>query len=290
MSIRVAARGFALAVAIGCGASTAQAQIPTSFPNPPGGEFTYQFADPTTGAPITTLTLPTVGSTARVALYLLQTGGTPVNLFQQLGAEGLGVRLNYSSPAGVIKVPTTGNANITARPPPAFNPNLVSSDYDLIFRYGAGTGTDTTTTAAIVEGLLDKTNPLPFPGAEDPTGAAGNARRMLIGTFTLQALLGGTETVQAVSPFAGINSLTGPNPQIIGPRNDGTNGPRAGDGNTNGEILLDPLLTQNATVPTIPTLTVVVGVPEPSTLALGGLAAAGLAAWRRRRTPTAVAV
>src|SRR5205085_2846313 len=70
------------------------------------GDFTYQFADPVTGQPITNVTLPTQGATAKVAVYLLQTGGNPPNLFQLLGVEGLGVRLIYNG--GIVRVPNTG--------------------------------------------------------------------------------------------------------------------------------------------------------------------------------------
>jgi len=189
--------------------------------------------------------------------------------------------LNYASPAGIIKVPTTAAANITARPPPTFNPNGVSSDYDFIQRTGTGTGADTTLSASITEGLIDPTDPLPFPGSEDPLG---NKLRMLIGTFNLQGLAVGSEQLTAVHPASGTQNLSGPNPVITGLRNDGTNGPLPGNG-AQGEILIDQFLSA-----TVPTLTVVVGVPEPSTLALGSLTALGLAAWRRRRTTAALAV
>jgi MYXO-CTERM domain-containing protein len=108
-----------------------------------------------------------------------------------------------------------------------------------------------------------------FPGSEDP---APDALRMLIGTFTIQGLATGTQTVAAVDPFAGLQSLTGPNP---------TTAPADG---AHGEILIDPLLTQNSSTPSTPSLLVTVGVPEPGSLGLGTLAAVGLAAWRRRRT------
>src|SRR4051812_18755486 len=58
------------------GASAAQAQITV---NLVPGNFTYQFADPTTGAAITSMTI-TQGSTKSVAVYLVQTAGTPPNL------------------------------------------------------------------------------------------------------------------------------------------------------------------------------------------------------------------
>jgi hypothetical protein len=278
MSIRVAARGFALAVAIGCGVSTAQAQIATNYVT---GNFTYQFADPVTGVPIAALNVP-LGGTAKVAVYLIQTGGTP-NLFSTFGSEGLGVRLVYNNPTGKVQVPNTGST--TAQQQATINASITPNPgFDLVFRNGSTTSppsgaganqtVDTSTNAQITEGLL--TNPVVFPGAEDPLA---NSLRMLIGTFTLSGLTPGTEPVTALDPFlAGTQSISGPNPPTAIP--DGAH----------GEILIDPLLAEKLASPLIPTLAVTVVVPEPSTLALGGLAAAGLAAWRRRRTRTAVAV
>ena len=67
------------------GALAAQAQIPVTLVP---GNLTYQFADPTTGAPITSLTFASPTAPAQsVALYLLQTGGTPPNLLTQLGRK-----------------------------------------------------------------------------------------------------------------------------------------------------------------------------------------------------------
>ena len=82
MNIRAVA-GAVLATAVMIWApQPAQSQpIPT---NLNVGDFTYQFADPTTGQPLTTLGIATVGATARVAVYLLQQSGTPSNLLQQL--------------------------------------------------------------------------------------------------------------------------------------------------------------------------------------------------------------
>jgi PEP-CTERM motif len=295
MKMRLVAGAFVAAVAIPWIAPSAQAQpIPV---NVSVGDFTYQFADPTTGVPISSLHIPTVGASARVALYLIQTGGTPTNLLQQLGLEQIGVRLNYASPAGIVKVPTAGAANITARPPPVFNPNGVSSDFDYIQRTGTGTGTDTTLSAAIVEKLYDPIfyayfPPLPFPGGDfvgDYADPLDNKLRMLIGTFTLQGLAQGVESLTAVDPAASWQSRTGPNPLMIGERDDGTTGPILGNG-AQGEVLLAQFLAENMATPVIPTLTVTVVVPEPSSLALFGVAGlAGLADWRRRKVATAAA-
>jgi MYXO-CTERM domain-containing protein len=262
-------------VALAWGVPTAQAQFTA-------GNFTYQFADPVTGLPITQLTIPAIGGTGKVAVYLLQNSGTAQ--FPVLGLDGLGVRLNYPALAsgGVARVANNQNLNVTARPAPAFNPNAVNSDYTLIQRYGSATGSDTTSSAAISEGLVNADDPVPIPGNanEDPLH---NNLRMLIGTFTFTGLANGVETVTAVSgPSAGTNSLTGPSPPQTGLRNDGTTGLLPGNGATS--ISLDPLLSSPA-----PTLAITVGVPEPGTLALGSMAVVGLAAWRRRRNATAVA-
>jgi hypothetical protein len=282
MHTRFAAGAAALAVAIAWGVPTAQAQYVA-------GDFTYQFADPLTGVPITNLLIPTTTGSAKVAVYLLQTGHTSTPAFSTFGMDGLGVRLNYANittSGGILHVVNTLNANISQRPPPTNNPNGVSTDYTNVQRYGVGTTTTpgaTDGSAAISEGLINSDDPVPVPGNgnEDPLH---NNLRMLIGTFTLTGVANGTENVTAVSgPVAGgTNSLTGPDPSIIGPRNDGTTGLLPGTGATS--ILIDPLLSS-----TIPTLAVTVGVPEPSTMALCGLTAAGLAAWRRKRRTVPVA-
>jgi autotransporter-associated beta strand protein len=242
MNVRTSAGAILTTAALAWAAQMARAQpIPT---NLAVGDFTYQFADPTTGQPITSLTMAAVGNTARVAVYLIQTGGTP-NILSTFGAEGLGVRLVYNNPIGIVKVPNSG-ANITPNP-----------DFDFVQKggstanppsgFGANNTVDTSTNAQISEGLLS--NPVAFPGAEDPLG---NPLRMLIGTFTLQALAatppGFPEVMTAVDPFiAGTQLLSGPNPPTSAP-----------NGN-HGEILIDPLLAERLANPLIPTLSVTVG-------------------------------
>jgi MYXO-CTERM domain-containing protein len=261
------------------------------------GDFTFEFVDPTTGNQITTLNIPAVNSTAKVAVYLLQTGHTSSPLAKNFGAESLGVRINYpgsgsSTGTPLITVPNATQVNMAIRPAGTIAQNQgYSSDFDFVFRYGTGqTGgagqpaADLTSSAAITEALFTNVV-LPFPN----NGGSGEfeappSLAMLIGTFTLKGLAGGTQTVQAVSAFPGSGSNTsGPNPQIIGTYPDSTTGPTFGNGVTSGEINIDNLLSA-----TIPTLTVTV-VPEPSSMALGTLAIAGFAAWRRRRMATPVA-
>lgn len=230
------------------------------------GDLVYQFADPVTGQPITSLDI--TGPTAKVAVYLKQVSGTPSNLFQQLGIEALGVRLIYNG--SVARVPggtaTTVNSNITQDP-----------NFDLFTKggstssppsgNGANNTTDTSTNAALTEGIVS--NPAPaFPGLEDPLG---DPTRFWIGTFTLQAIAPGTEQLTAIDPYnVGNQLLTGPNPPT-----DPADG-------FHGEIPLDQFLSQYAASPTIPTLTVTT-LPEPGTLILGGLTAVGLVAGRIRR-------
>ena len=88
MHIRVAAGAATLAVAMAWGVPQAQAQITVNL-HP--GDFTYQFADPITGLPITTLAIPTVGGSAKVAVYLIQNNdpaSTPQNLIQPARGRG----------------------------------------------------------------------------------------------------------------------------------------------------------------------------------------------------------
>lgn len=90
--------------------------------------------------------------------------------------------------------------------------------------------------------------------------------RMLIGTFRIQGIGGGSTTITAVDPFAtAINNQSGPDPVT-------------GSSTGNGAHNIDPAL-----VPA----TLLVNVPEPSTLALGGLALAGLTSLRRRKAAAA---
>jgi hypothetical protein len=259
------------------GASAAQAQITT---NLVPGNFTYQFADHTTGAPITSLNFTSIGQTLPVDVYLLQTGGVPPNLLQQLGAEALGVRLIYNGT--VARVPG-GTATIV-------NQNIIQNpNFDLIGGKGGSTSTppdgsqannttDTSTNAALTEGILSNPSPS-FPGPEDPLN---NPLRILIGTFKFTSLASGQQITSAIDPYSvGNSNLSGPNPSTAPP--DGFH----------GEILLDQYLSQYAAVPVIPTLTITVPpVPEPGTMALCGLAGVGFAAWRRRQkkaTPTVAA-
>jgi hypothetical protein len=241
----------------------ARAQVVTNL-HP--GDLAYQFADPVTGLPITTLNI--AGPTAKVAVYLKQVSGTPTNLFQQLGLEAVGVRLVYNGT--VARVPNNSNTNI--------NSNVaINSNFDLITKggstasppsgNGANNTTDTSTNVALTEGIVNLPAPT-FPGSEDPLG---DVSRIYIGTFTLQATAPGTEQLTAVDPFnVGNQLLTGPNPPT-----DPADG-------FHGEIPLDQYLSQYAASPTIPTLTVN-AVPEPGTLVLGGLTAMGLVAGRFRR-------
>jgi hypothetical protein len=208
-----------------------------------------------------------------VRVYLVQQGGTPSNVFRQLGLQAVAVRLNYSGAS--FQIPNGGPNSII----PATDLSTGAQFFDFIQRGGTGTNsvppaspTDpavTATSAQLSQGLL--TNDLPFSAADDPL-------RFLVGTFVLQAKAPGAAQLQAVDNFPGANTsiLTGPNPA-----NGTPNGP--------GAIRLDQYLGQYAPMPVMPTLSVVVPVPEPSTLALSGLAAAGLAFVRRRRVAAAQA-
>src|SRR5437868_4501968 len=166
--MRIRAAIAVMALAFIWGVPAAQAQITVTLVP---GNFTYQFADPVTGAPISNLNFTAIGQTQKVALYLLQTGGTPPNLLQQLGAESLGVRLIYSVAAGtqVVRVPggtqASINANVTAnagfdfvqRDASSSNPPS-SSSATHVFANSANTH--------ITESLL--ANPVSFTGADAP--------------------------------------------------------------------------------------------------------------------------
>jgi len=201
------------------------------------------------------VTIPNVGDFFSFRVYLQQINAAAAPTINQLGVQGTGVRLNY--PGGIVRVPAATAINMAANPA-----------YDLVQRGGTGTTTDTTTSAFLQDGLFDPNTPLPLPAD------TGDSLRMLIGTFRIQALAQGPVTIQAVDPFpAGINNLSGPDPAI----------PVAGGGFNSvgpGAHNIDPGLVPSS-------LIVTVGVPEPSTLALGGLAAAGLAVVRRRKATAA---
>jgi hypothetical protein len=268
------------------GTTSAQAQVVV---NLVPGNINYQWADATTGQPITTLNIPgAIGSTARVAIYLVQTGGniqngasTFNNIFSQIGMNSLGVRLNYGAGTTVAKIPSNSSANMTGN-------TQGGNGFDFFQRDGstvAGTypapnnaipnyssasadhSTNLATNAQMSESFLSNAPP-EFPSTEDPLA---NPLRILVGTFTLQSIASGSQTIYAVDPFdVGNQNLTGVVP---------------GGGSTN--VLLDQFLGQNVggqNVGPFPALTVTVAaVPEPGTMSLAGLAVAGLISWRRRR-------
>jgi hypothetical protein len=262
--MRIRTSIVSLIAALAWGLPAAQAQIAV---NLAPGSFTYQFADPVSGQPITSLNFDNVGDTKGVAVYLLQIGGSPTNLLQQLGAEALAVRLVYNNPVGIVRVPSVAYA----KPNPDFD--FVKIDASTNPRSSGLHTLDTSTNVSIAEGIL--ANPVQFPGAEDPLG---NPRRMLIGTFTLSALSSGSESLVAMDATNyGTLNMTGPNPTT------------APDDAFHGEVYLDQYLTGYTSVPAVVgSLTVSVSaVPEPSTIALVSLAAGGLAWQRRRHRPKA---
>jgi MYXO-CTERM domain-containing protein len=307
MNLRTAAAVTAVFI---WGVSAAQAQVTV---NLVPGNFNYQFADHTTGQPISNLSITSLGDAGRKSfdVYLIQTGGNitytnpqtsqqvvETHILQNLGVEGLGVRLLYNTPTGVTRVGNTGAT--TAQMQTAINGNIVASNgtnFDVVTKNGstssppyssaATQGTDTSTNAQTTMSLVS--NPLVFPGTEDPLNPTGTAPtlRILIGTFFLRGDAPGTETVQAVDPFAiGNQNLTGPVPPT-----DATGQPNPPDG-FHGEVKLDQYLAQNVggSYANLNAATLTVSVtPEPSTLALGTLAAAGIIGWRRRRAAAAAA-
>jgi hypothetical protein len=300
MNLRAVIAGLACVFVWGVPGAPAQVTV-----NLTPGNFNYQFADHTTGAPITNLSISALGAAGKKAVdvYLIQTGGsitytnpqtnqpvTTTHILNDVGAEGLGVRLLYNAPTGVLQVPNTGGT--TAQQQSTINANITANpNFDLTTKNGstasppygssANQVTDTTTNAQTTVSLVS--NPLVFPGPEDP---AGNVARILVGTFQLQAVAPGSETIQAVDPFAvGNQNLTGPIPPT-----DSLGNPNPPDG-FHGEIQLDQFLAQNIGGPyanlNAATLTVN-AVPEPGTLALGAIAAVGFVGWRRWRLKTAV--
>jgi len=243
---------------------SARAQVLAPGADYPAGSFTYQFTD-TNGVPFSGTVNLAPNAFFSFKVYLLQTNASVTPTIAQVGVQGDGVRLNYNG--AVAKVPNVTN-------PSNFIPNPA---YDFNTIGGTGTGTDTTNSAFITNGLANPNRPLPFP-------AAGDGLRILIGQFRIQAqtpVAGNptSTTIQAVDPFAGVNNQTGPDPAILLDPTDPTAG---NSSNGPGAHNIDPGL--------IPASFIVSTVPEPSTLALGSLAVAGLAAVRRRRQSAAVAV
>jgi hypothetical protein len=263
-------RAAILAAVLWSWAAAAQAQyLP--------GNFTYRFYDKTGTTDIDgTIQAANMNSSGTVVgpsggwfvfrVYLVQTGGSPS--IDTVGVSGVGVRINYANSSGTgtpaMKVPAaTGNfssGNI-----------LNNSEFDFVNRYGTGTTTDTTYSAALTEGLIFTNDPVPLPADFGDTG------RFYIGTFKMQnqgSLLGFAVVVTAIDPFnPGIDSQTGPNP----PGPTGTIGDPAGGPVSN----IDPYLSQYATPPVVPSF--LIAEPEPSTFTLCLFAAAGLAVRGRRR-------
>jgi hypothetical protein len=211
---------------------------------------------------------PTASSFFVFSVYLVQNAG-PGPSIDTIGMSGIGARVNYANAFGgggtpYAKVPAaTGNSTTG---------NIVSNnEFDFVNRYGTGTTTDTTNSAAITEGLISNSDLVPLPGDFGDTG------RIYIGTFKMQGQgTGGVVNVTVTDPFNPSNDFqTGPNP----PAPDGTIG-GAGGGPV---ITVDPFLTDYATPPSIAGFPLFTPIPEPGTLALCGLAAAAGLAVRGRR-------
>lgn len=186
----------------------------------------YQFANATSGNPQSAFSISGVGGTVDIRIYLSENaGGTVLSSNGGLGAGG--VRLTYAPPAGVATVANLAT-DVTRGP-----------DWD------ASTTTGSNATSAVLNTL-------------DFGGVLPTSNRILLGTFRLTGLSGGTVTLSAADPD--------PSPTVA--NNTYFNAPFAS---------IDSLIG-NATA----TLTVT-AVPEPASLLLAGLGIAGWAVGQARR-------
>jgi hypothetical protein len=132
---------------------------------------TFQFADPS-GQPQTSASIPGVGGTTDLRVYLLETDG--LNALRTVGLFSADVRVRFDSPGGVAAVLSV--ADITRNP--QFDQQL---------------GTGVTATAAVLnEQDLTDPNGVRSP-ADDPT-------RIYLGTFRFTGQSLGTVTLTADSP------------------------------------------------------------------------------------------
>jgi len=255
---------MAAVVAVAGLVPSARAQVLAPDAPYPPGTFTYQFTS-TTGVPLVGPVSLAVNDFFSFKVYLLQTNAAVTPTIATVGVQGNGVRLTYN---GAV-----------ARVPDVFDPEnfIPNPQYDFT-TVGGGPQSDpnsfdTSSEAYMTNGISNPTRRLPFP-------AAGDGLRILIGQFRIQGLSNGSTTIAAIDPFAGVNNQTGPDPpRLLNPAVPAAGFSTIGPGPHN----IDPGLVPNS-------LVVNVGVvPEPSTLALGGLAAAGMAVIRRRRQTAAVA-
>jgi hypothetical protein len=235
------------------------------------GEFALRLFDKTGTVDITSTTQtanmnsngtinasPTAASWFVFRAYLVQNPG-PGPSIDAVGVSSVGVRLNYANTSGT----GTPAARVPAATGTASSGNILNNDeFDYVIRYGTGTGTDTTSSAALTEGLISDSDIVPLPGD------FGDSGRFYIGTFKMQGQgSGGVVKVTATDPF--------------NPGNDIATGPAIPMDGFLVPIIIDPYLTDYATPPSFASFNLIV-VPEPASSALCAAAAIGVIAYRRR--------
>jgi hypothetical protein len=148
---------------------------------PVSAQLSYEFANPTTGVAQTAFTIPTVGGTVQVAVFLRAQGTTLTTITGQGGYGTAAVRVNFNNPSGIANIASL--ANIAGGPAWA---SATTNNSNLASGFG----------------VLNVTSDFGTGVAPDGSG------RIRVGTFTFTGQAGGITTIGAVDPNAQFSDIT----------------------------------------------------------------------------------
>jgi len=232
------------------------------------------------GAPTSTLTIPNIGGTQLVSLYMVDTGAPLTGYFganqtltgnlRTTGLTGFGVKFNNASGQSA-RVVNAAAITINDRVVNSGDPDFVDQHYGFnnVNTKSATAGGVTVVASRLGFGDIQPPVPPQYVGqvpVEDATPAAP-AGRILLADFLFTGITNGDTVISLVDP-------------------DPTQGQTAlglfSNPGLNGGLVLDPV-GQPANI-FGQTLTISVGaVPEPSSMILGGIALAGMGGLKFRR-------
>jgi hypothetical protein len=194
----------------------------------------YEFAN-SSGVAQTTFTVA-VGSTVPILVYLHEPTANAPTLNSNNGLATAAVRVTYNTPAGIADVQSAAQI-VTAVPPWQTGNNFL----------GNGMPASNPVNTAVMSNLTF--------GSGGVGVLPDSAGRILLGTFTVRGLAGGSVSLSAQDPNPG----------------------------TTGDVTsFNPTVNYDAFLHSATATLTVTPVPEPGSLALVGVAAAAGLAWRRR--------